>query len=141
MRRFRALTYLLAAILLTSCGSDSGTNPGKDTLSGVFVLQWVNEQALPFNMEDDGVVLTLHKDVITFQLGGTFTQSTTVTVTQAGETNGPASLLVDGTYVYGASTQAVSLRTSDGTQIAGTVVNDTMILRDGGQTFAYYRQQ
>jgi hypothetical protein len=143
MRRIRAATYVLAAILLTSCGSDSATSPSKDkdTLSGVFKLQWVNGKGLPISAEEAGVVVTLNTDLITFQLNGTFTQSTTMTVTQSGQTIGPASLLLDGTYAYALSTQAVSLRTSDGAQISGTVVNDTMTLQDGAQTFVYYRLQ
>jgi len=140
MRRLRTLTYVLAAILLTSCGSDSATNPSDNTLSGTFVLHYVNDGLLPFSIEDAGVVYTVGGGWIGFQPNGTFDQSKTVTVTQAGTSSGPATFILSGTFVYTASTHAVSLRTSDGEQITGTVVNDTMTLQDGGDTYVFYRQ-
>ena len=140
MRRIRALTYVLAAILLTACGSDAGTNPAEETLSGTFLLQSVNGNGLPFSTEDEGAVVTLNSASIAFQLNGTFNQSTSTTVTQAGQTLGPASVLLAGTFVYVASTHAVSLRSSDGAQIAGTVLNNTMTLQDDGDTYVFNRQ-
>jgi hypothetical protein len=125
MRRIRTLSYLLAAAVLAGCGSDQGTNPIADTPSGVFVLQWVNDKALPFSTGEAGVVYTITSDRITLQQDGRFVEST---------------LPTNGTFVYTASTNAISLLASDGGQIAGTVLNDTMTLHDSGNTFVFYRQ-
>ena len=63
-----------------------------------------------------------------------------MSATRAGTTIGPTTLLFQGTYVYKASTHAVSLRDGDGSRIAGTIVNDMMTLRAGRDTLVYYRQ-
>ena len=140
MRRIRAATYILAAILLASCGSDSGTNPSENnTLSGMFSLQWVNEKALPFSVDDAGDVFTITSDRITFQSDGRFVESIGASVTSGGRTES-ATLSSSGTYTYSASTTAISLVASDGTRISGTVLNDTMQLHDGADTFVFYRQ-
>ena len=142
MRRIRALPYLLAALLLTSCGTDSGTNPSENPLVGTFILQSVNGNGLPFSTQRVGGVYTLGSSWIAFRLPREFTQSLTVTtVTQSGQTIGPATFLEYGTFLYTASTQAVSLRRSDGIQFVGSVANDTMTLvEDGGGTFVFKRQ-
>jgi hypothetical protein len=139
MRRIRTLSYLLAAAVLAGCGSDQGTNPIADTPSGVFVLQWVNDKALPFSTGEAGVVYTITSDRITLQKDGRFVESTTASLTIDGRTE-TATLPTNGTFVYTASTNAISLLASDGGQIAGTVLNDTMTLHDSGNTFVFYRQ-
>ena len=62
MRRLRALALVLTTVLLTSCGSDSGTNPTDNSLSGTFALQWVNGTALPFSIDDAGAAYTITSD-------------------------------------------------------------------------------
>ena len=142
MRRIRALTYVLAATLLTSCGSDSGTNPGENPLAGTFILQSVNGKGLPFSTQRVGGVYTLGSSWIGFQLHGEFTQSLTVNnVPLADGTIGPATFLAYGTFLYTASTQAVSLHRSDGIEFAGTVTIDIMTLVDvGGDSYVFKRQ-
>ena len=140
MRRIRALTYVLAAVLLASCGSDQGTGPTENTPTGVFVLQWVNEKPLPFSTDEDGLVYSITSDRITLQKDGRFVQSMTLSMTLDGRTE-TATLPSSGTFVYTASTNAITLLASDGGQIAGTVLNDTMTLHEGGDTFVFYRQQ
>jgi hypothetical protein len=139
MRRIRALSYVLAVALLAGCGSDQGTNPSDDTPSGVFVLQWVNDKALPFSTDAEGVVYAIASARITLQQDGRFTQSMTASVTLDGRTE-TATLPTNGTFVYTASTHAITLVASDGGQIAGTVLNDTLTLYDGGDTLVFYRQ-
>lgn len=140
MRRLRALALVLTTVLLTSCGSDSGTNPTDNSLSGTFALQWVNDKALPFSIDDAGDVYTITSDRISFQRDGHFAESITVSLTAAGRTE-TATLSVTGTYAFSASTTAVSLLAADGSQITGTVQADTMQLHDGGDTFVFYRAQ
>ena len=141
MRRIRALTHVAAALLLASCGSDSGTSPSSNaTISGAFVLQYVNDKPLPFSVSEAGAVFTITGDRITFQLDGRFVESITVSVTAAGQTE-TSTVSSSGTYRYSASSTAISILASDGTQIAGTVSSDTMQLHDGSDTFTYYRQQ
>jgi hypothetical protein len=144
MRRIRALPYVLAAVLLTSCGSDSATNPSETTLSGVFVLQSVNNKPLPYSYTTieagNAVVFSLTSDRITLQEDGNFAESMAVTVTQGNQTTGPAIIPSSGTYVYSSSTNAITLRASDGGQISGTVSSNTMALKEDGDTFVYSRQ-
>jgi hypothetical protein len=140
MRRIGAVAFMCAAVLLAGCGSDSGTSPSENnTLSGVFSLQWVNDKALPFSVDDAGDVFTITSDRITFQPDGRFVESIAASVTSGGSTQ-TATLSSSGTYTYSASTTAVSLVASDGARISGTVLNDTMQLHDGSDTFVFYRQ-
>jgi hypothetical protein len=147
MRRIHAL-HLVAAILLTSGASAStqrvasasiATSARGDTLSGRFILQFTNGREVPFSTENAGAVYTLDSASIAFKPNGSFIRSTTVTVRQAGDTFA-ASRLFHGTFVYSASTHAVSLRDSDGVSIGGTIVNDTMTLAAGRDTLVFYRQ-
>jgi hypothetical protein len=148
MCRFRALTYLLAAIVLTSCasassrrvpGAHTATHPRGDTLSGLFILQLSNGRELPFSTENAGAVYTLDSASIALQPNGIFTRSVTVTVRQAGETF-TASRLFHGTFVYTASTHVVSPRDGDGASVAGSIMNDTMTLQAGRESLVFYRQ-
>jgi hypothetical protein len=148
MRRIRAVSYVLAAVMLTSCGSDKATDPGDQsptTVSGVFVLQSVNDKPLPYSFmapePGSDVVLALTSDRITLQQGGTYAEVMSMTATQGGQTAGPATISSTGTFVYTPSTRAVSLLASGGARITGTVLNDTMTLKDDGDTFVYHRQQ
>ena len=148
MRRIRALTYLVAAILMTSGASASSqrvasagtaTKARGDTLSGLFILQFSDGREVPYSRENAGVVYTLDSASIAFKPNGSFTRSTTVTVRKAGETFA-ATRLFHGTFIYAASTHAVALRDSAGVSIDGTIVNDTMTLYAGPETLVFYRQ-
>jgi hypothetical protein len=147
MRRIRALSYVLAAVVLIGCGSDKVTNTedqGPATVSGVFVLQSVNQKALPYSFTTTDpygdVTFTLMSDRITLKQDGTFAEETLVTATQGGQTAGPVTLPSNGTFVYTPSTRAISLLASGGARISGTVLNDTMTLKDEGDTFVFQRQ-
>jgi hypothetical protein len=144
-----ALTYVLAALVLTSHASPSSrraaratavTNVRGDTLSGLFILQLMNGKELPVNQEHNGLVYTLNSVSIAFKLNGTYDQSTSVTVTQAGRTFGPETYLVRGTFDYAASTHVVSLRGSSGLPMGGSIVNDMMTLQVVRDTAVFYRQ-
>ncbi|HEU4719887.1 MAG TPA: hypothetical protein VFS59_00880 [Gemmatimonadaceae bacterium] len=147
MRRIREMGYVLAAVVLAGCGSDQATSPaeqGPTTVSGVFVLQSVNQKALPYSFAapppDEDVVLAITSDRITLQLDGTFTEVLIMTATVGGATIGPATLSKNGTFSYTPSTRAISLLASGGARITGTVLNDTMTLNDDGDVFVFKRQ-
>ena len=142
MRRFRALPYVLAAVLLAACGSDGVTTPEeKKAPTGTFTLQSVNGKSLPYSFttaeDGPGVVFTINSDFIKLELDGKFGETTTVSVTESGQTIGPATLVVSGTFVYTAATNAITLSASGGGQISGTVVSDAMTLKDGSDTYVY----
>jgi hypothetical protein len=148
MRRIHAVSFVLAAVMLAGCGSDKATNPldqSPTTLSGTFALQSVNQKTLPYSFTDpeagSGVVFSLISDRITFQADGKFSEVTLVSVTQGGQTTGPATLPSSGTFVYTSSTRAVSLLAIGGARITGTLVNDTMTLKDDSDTFVFKREQ
>ena len=149
MRRIRALAYVLAAVLATSCASVSrprvtsattAASAGKDTLSGLFILQLMNGKELPSIKEHNGLVYTLHKVSIAFEPNGTYDQWTTVSATRAGKTIGIDTDLTEGTFAYAASTHVISLHGNTGPPMAGTVVNDMMTLQVVRDTAVFYRQ-
>jgi hypothetical protein len=148
MLRIRALTFVLAAIMATSGASaparrvsaTTATSPSSDTLSGLFILQLMNGTELPSTKELNGLVYTLHAVSIAFRLNGTYTQSTTVTVTRDGRTLGVETDTLQGRFDYAASTHVISLRGSSGFPMAGTVVNDVMTLQVVRDTAVFYRQ-
>ena len=141
---------VLAVIVLAGCASASSqgltsargeTNARGDTLSGLFILQFVNGKELPLQMQDAGSAYTLNHSAIAFRLDGTFAQASAVTAPQVGNTIAPTSFLFDGTFVYAASTQAVSLRSRRGGRIAGALANDVLTLLAGSDTLVFYRQR
>jgi hypothetical protein len=147
MRRFLAVTYLFAIVLLAGCGSDSGTNPESNTFNRVYVLTSVNGSALPYaiaaDAEDEGVVFTLTSDRITFQEDGNFVETMTVTATQGGVTSGPAVGTLNGTYTYSASTRAISLNVGAGDQftgLTGSITDASMTLTDGSVAYVFLPQ-
>ena len=147
MRRFFALTYLFATVLLAGCGSDKGTNPESNTFSRVYVLTWVNGIALPHayaaDADDPGVVFRLTSDRITFQQDGKFVESMSVTATQGGVTTSPAIGTLSGTYTYSASTGAISLNVGAGDQftgLTGFVLDASMTLNDGSDAYVFLAQ-
>jgi hypothetical protein len=147
MRRIRVVSHVLAAVMLTACGSDKVAGP-KDqsptTVSGVFVLQSVNQQLLPYSFAapepDEDVLLAITSDRITLHQDGTFSEVMIMTATYGGQTIGPATLTTTGTFAYTASTRAISLLASGGARISGTVLNDTLTLKDESDTFVFKRQ-
>lgn len=147
MRRIHALSSILTAVLLAGCGSDKVASPGDrspTTVSGAFVLQSVNQKALPYSFTTDeagaGVVFAIISDRITLQADGKFAEVMLVTVTQGGQTTGPATIPASGTFVYTSSTHAISLLASGGARISGTVLNDTMTLKDDSDTLVFKRE-
>jgi hypothetical protein len=85
------------------------------------------------------VVFTITSDRITLQEDGKFAEVLLVTVTQGGQTTGPAVISSSGTFVYSSSTHAISLLASGGASITGTVLNDTMTLKDDSDTLVFQR--
>jgi VCBS repeat-containing protein len=147
MRRIRAVSFAVAAAMLIGCGSDKATDPGAQaptTVSGVFVLQTVNAKPLPYSFTDpeagSGVVFAITSDQITLRQDGTFAEVMVMTMTQGGQPAGSLTLPSNGTYVYTASTHAISLLASGGARVTGTVSNDTMTLKDDSDTLVFRRQ-
>jgi hypothetical protein len=133
--------------MLTGCGSDKVAGPeeqGPATVSGVFTLQTVNQKSLPYSFAspepDDDVLLAITSDRITLNQDGTFSEVMIMTATFGGQTIGPATLTTSGTFAYTASTHAISLLASGGARITGTVLNDTMTLKDDTDTLVFKRQ-
>ena len=146
MRRIRAVSYVLAAVMSIGCGSDKATGPDSQsptTVSGVFVLQSVNAKSLPYSFTDpeaSGVVFAITSDQITLKQDGTFAEVMQVTATEGGQTSGTVTIPSSGTFVYTPSTHAISLLASSGARVTGTVQNDTMTFKDDGDTFVFKRQ-
>ena len=147
MRRFLAVTYLFATVLLAGCGSDTGTNPESNTFDRVYDLTWVNGIALPYSVaadaEDDGVIFTLTSDRITFHQDGKFVETMTVTATGGGVTTGPAVGTLSGTYTYSASTGTISLNVGAGdefTGLTGSISEASMTLTDGSNAYVFLPQ-
>ena len=147
MRRIRAVSQVLAVVMLAGCGSDKVASPedqSPTTVSGVFALQSVNQKPLPYSVVfadvDGDLTLTITSYKITLQPGGKYAEEIVATARQGGQTTPPTTIPGTGTFVYTSSTHAISLLSSSGDRITGTVLNETMTLTDDTDTLVFRRQ-
>jgi len=83
MRRFLALTCVLANVLLAGCGSDSSTAPTPASLVGTWNLSTVNGRSLPFAIPSEtGSTVELFGEQLRFD-DATFQRETTLRFTEA----------------------------------------------------------
>ena len=132
----RCLPALLVTFALLSC-SDS-TAPERRAV-GIWRLQTVNGQALPFNLESSaGFKLELTGESLTLRESGSVDMITTFRITDGGVVS-TESVPDSGSYTVNGSTVSFTFP-SDGSTPLATIEGDTMTLGDIGLTFVYRRE-
>jgi hypothetical protein len=140
MRRVTSVLALTLATVLAACGgSDKSTAPTTASVAGVWNLQTVNGNNLPYTViavGSDHIEVT--SDVITASSNGTFSQVTTLRVTQSGQTqtqNQPDS----GTWSLNGTAVTFTFQ-SDGSTGTGSLSGNTLTVTEGGLALVYKKQ-
>ena len=134
MRRLVPLVLCFAL----ACASDSTTTPTQASLAGTWSLQSINGIALPFVTSQTGTSKTeILSDIVTAAETGTYTEVAQVRTTL----NGQATISTEsdaGTYTV--TGNAVTIRSSDGTSVSGTVKGNTFTVAGNGVAFEFKKQ-
>ena len=104
MRRFIALAaLLLAPVVLSGCGSDSGIEEPGPSVVGVYALTSFDGAPLPVTLIAGDPKLEVVSDEITLAAGGAFTQATSLRWTEGGVASTQSHVEI-GTYTASGST-------------------------------------
>jgi hypothetical protein len=139
-RPLTAVRVLAAALLLTSAAACSGdsdpTAPTQASITGTWTLQTINGTRLPFIVAQTGAdKLELTSDVLTVSGTGSFTQTTTLRLTQNGQVT-TQSVADAGTYTLNGT--AASFRfNSDGSTGTGSISGNTLTVTSEGFALVY----
>jgi lipocalin-like protein len=137
MRRLLAL-LLLTAISGTACGGDSGTNPTPASLAGTWNLSTINGAPLPFVLQAVGPKIEVLSDQIVAAAGGTFTETGSGRVTDAGVVT-IVPITDSGTWTISGAT--VTFRfDSDGFIGTATLSGNTFTVAVGAVSQVYVKQ-
>ena len=132
MRKF--LTVAVFA-LFTACGGDSSTQPVTASVVGTYQLSTINGSGLPFVLQAANPKVEILGDQLVVNAGGTFSQNTSIRVT-----NGTAvttqTLLDAGTYTLN-GTAATFMFNSDGSTGTATVGTNQLTIAEGGFSSVY----
>jgi hypothetical protein len=134
----RLMPFILG--LAVACGSDSSTQliPTPASLAGTWALQNINGALLPFTLSQTASTKQeLLSDVVTAVATGTYTEVAQLRTT----VNGQATLSTEsdtGTYTLVGS--ALTIRSSDGSVINGTLNASSFTIAAGGVAFEYKKQ-
>lgn len=137
MRRLRATTYALAAVLLVGCGSDSGTAPIQASIAGIWNLTTVNGSALPFVLQATAPKIEILSDQFTVNANGTFTESIVARATDGANVS-TVTIPDAGTYTLNGTAAVFTF--TDGTSGIATVSGNTFTVASGGLSQLYTRQ-
>lgn len=134
----RRLLVLASALLLSACGGDSSTTPTGASIAGTWNLTSVNGASLPFVVQAANPKVEVLSDVLTISAAGTFTQATSIRLTQ-GTSVTTQNATDAGTYTLNGT--AASFRfTSDGSTGTATISGNTLIVADAGMSSTYTKQ-
>jgi hypothetical protein len=129
----------IACLLLVAtmaCGGDSPTQPTATSVAGTWRLQTINGTALPYVVAQTGAdKVELTSDVITAVPSGSFTQLTTVRVTQNGQVS-TQSLPDAGSYTLNGSAVTFTFN-SDGSTGTGSIGGNTLTVTSDGLALIY----
>lgn len=140
MRRIASVLALTLATVLAACGSsDKATGPTAATLAGVWNLQTINGNNLPYPVVAVGADhIDVVSDVITANANGTFSQLTTLKITQSGQTQ-TQTQPDNGTWSLSGTAVTFSFQ-SDGSTGTGTLNGNTLTVAEGGLSAVYKKQ-
>jgi hypothetical protein len=126
---------LVAALSLTLIGCGDSNEPNNDDITGVYRLQTVNGQSLPFILEQTGQdKVELLSDVYTFAATGSFTQLTTYRITENGQVSTETEP-DEGTWARSGSNITVTF--SSGGSATGSIDGDEITVSTNGATLVY----
>lgn len=141
-RSFKSARFLTAAVMLASAaacgGGDSPTEPTQVSVAGTWSLQTINGTRLPYVVAQTGAdKLEVTSDVLSVSGTGSFTQTTTVRLTQNGQVS-TQSVADAGSYTLNGS--AASFRfNSDGSTGTASISGNTMTVATDGFAYVYTR--
>lgn len=136
MSRVARLGALLVLPLAIAC-EDEGTNLTREEVAGVYILQTVNNQPLPFSNDQTPPILELLDLQLVLELNGEFMERAI-----ARETDGDV-VSVDTTFdggQYDLDGDDIQLRYDDGGRVVGTFDLPRLQFRGGGLTFLFERE-
>ena len=144
MRRILALLMLATAV---ACGGSEAVSPPRQpqgtAFSGTYVLQTVNGKALPFTWNfNSGDSLTIRSYSISIGGSGSWTSATSERFTTGGQVTDQPNGGQSGSYIYDATTKAVTLISTDqSTFLNGSVSADftTLTLAQITDVFVFKR--
>jgi len=133
MRKF----LILAALVLAACGSDS-TGPKTVNVVGVYQLQTVNGNALPYSETSGGTTTSITADQLSLNADETFSEITDYRVTDGVTT---VTTQGAGIGVYTSANGAVSFtQTSpNASTFSGSVSGNQLTIIEAGATFVFRR--
>lgn len=134
MRNLFSLISLVALGLAAACGGDGVTDPFD--VAGVYPLETVDGNRLPYTVSDASGSATLLSDVLTVRADGTWVEQYTIRVTANGQTSTQSDSDA-GTY---SRTGSEYTFTSNGEVFyTGTHSGRSFTLTDGGSTWVFSR--
>ncbi len=136
MSRFARLGALLVLPLAIAC-EDEGTNLTREEVAGVYILQTVNNQPLPFTADQTPPILELLDLQLALELNGEFSERS-ITRETDGET-----VVVDTVFdggEYDLDEDGLQLRYDDGGRVIGTFDLPHLRFSGNGITFLFERE-
>jgi hypothetical protein len=130
---------LLILVTFLGCSSYTLTTPTEESLTGKWNLTEVNGTPLPYTVPQIGAKQEVVEDVLTIAPSNTFTEVTTIRITQNGQVT--TNTVTDaGTYEF--NSYAVTFRFQrDGSFGSGTLTGRTMKVITSGISFTYRKQE
>jgi hypothetical protein len=135
----RSFTTLATALLLpfTACGDEDGPTGPNVEASGTYQLSTVNGEALPFTLAQDGAdMIEVIDGQIELHANGTFTDSTTFRLTDAGSATTEAEVY---TGSYSQTGNALRFTPSSGGVYSMSVTEDALTQTAGEFVLVYRR--
>jgi hypothetical protein len=126
----------LLLIVAAACGSDSPTQPTATSVAGTWSLQTINGTALPYVVAQTGAdKVELTSDVLTVVPSGSFTEITTLRVTQNGQVS-TQSVPDAGSYTLNGTAVSFTFN-SDGSSGTGSISGNTLTVTSDGIALVY----
>ena len=136
MSRFARLGALLVLPLAIAC-EDEGPDLSREEVAGVYILQTVNNQPLPFSNDNTPPILELLDLQLVLEVNGEFSERAI-----ARETDGDV-VVTDTTFdggEYDLDGDAIQLRYDDGGRAVGRFDLPRLQFSGGGLTFLFERE-
>ena len=131
----KKLLILLASL---GCSSYTLTTPTEEALTGKWNLTAVNGTSLPYTVPQIGPKQEVIEDVLTIATLKTFTEVTTIRITQNGQVT-TKTVTDTGTYEFNSYAVTFHFQT-DGSFGSGTLTGRTMTIAASGVSFTYRKQ-